>query len=191
MGVAVRKRGPFSMVYGPWLDEWSRANLGRTQLLVMLKLCERLEFDGHGHAYAWYPRGELASELGLTENAVRHVIKRLVASGCLKVQNPGHKGKATVYMVMPSIPWRDRQRGAVEDPPNPSKGGHNDVCRGAVDGPPLRHKDGGGTADADRRPDTGPANSFWEAAVNAPDRDEFERRHDEAERRRRAGGLPE
>lgn len=189
--MAVRKRGPFSMVYGPWLNEWSRANLGRTQLLVMLKLCERLEFDDYGHAYAWYPRGELASELGLTENAVRVTCQRLKELGMLKVQNPGHKGRATVYMVMPSIPWRDSQRVHADVPPNDSKGAHNDASRVHTDVHPLRHKDGGGTADADRRPDIGPANSFWEAAVNAPDRDEFERRHDEAERLRRAGGLPE
>lgn len=184
--MAVRRRGPFSMVYGRWLDEWARAGLGRTQLLVMLKLCERLEFDDHGHAYAWYPRGELAEELGLTETAVKRAVRRLIDMRLLKVQQPGHKSKATVYLVMPSIPWRNKKRGTADGTPNYSKGYRDDAQRGTADGTPLIHKDGGEAADAAPRPDSGSANSFWEAAVNAPERAEYERRHDASDEERRA-----
>lgn len=185
-----RPGGPFAREHDEWINEWARAGIGRTQLLVMLKLCERLEFDDYGHVTSWYPRGELARDLGMTEGAVREAVQKLKRHGFLKVKEAGSRGSATLYTVMPHTKW-PRQRGVSEDHPNEKKGGLDDAHRVVSEDHPLRINSGGGTADADRRPDTGPANSFWEAAVNAPDRDEFERRHDEAEKRRRAGGPPE
>ena len=58
------RRGPFSRLYGPWVDQLAGAGAGRTQTLVLLCLCERLDFDGRGNASAWYPRAELAERLG-------------------------------------------------------------------------------------------------------------------------------
>lgn len=170
--MAERRRGPFSMVYGRWLDEWARAGLGRTQLLVMLKLCERLEFGKHGHVYAWYPRDELAEELGLTETAIKRAVRRLIDMKMLKVQHPGHKSKATVYMVMPSIPWRDKKRGTADGTPNDSKGYRDDAQRGTADGTPLRHKDGGEAADAAPRPEESPHRSFYAALMAERERRE-------------------
>lgn len=141
--------GPYARVYDAWLQEWVAAGIGSTQVFVMLKLCERLEFDRHGIAYSWYPRAEMAEELGLTDNALRHAVKRLVERGFLAVSESGHSGSATVYKVMPHVRWPrmknqkhnqqpPENRGAVDGPPNTSLGGRDATFRGAVDGPPLR-----------------------------------------------------
>ena len=99
------RRGPFSRLYGQWLDRLAGAGAGRAQTLVLLCLCERLEFDKHGNASAWYPRAELAERLGVTDSAVSNAIQGLVKIGVLSVKSKGHKGRATVYNVFPGTPW--------------------------------------------------------------------------------------
>lgn len=140
-------RGPFARVHDSWVDEWARAGLGRTQLLVMLKLCERIEFDKSGNATSWYPRDEMARETGLSEDAVRTAIKRLKSMGYLVTRKPGRRGASTLYVIMPHMRW-PLSRGVVDDHPNIRKGGHDGPHRGVVDDPPLRNKEGGSPADA-------------------------------------------
>lgn len=79
--------------------------MGHNEWCVLFKLCERLDFDGHGNATAWRPRAEIAEELGLTERQVSGAAGRLVAKGVLSVKRPGHNGRATVYNVRPGKPW--------------------------------------------------------------------------------------
>lgn len=145
-------RGPFARVHDSWVDEWARAGLGRTQLLVMLKLCERIEFDKNGNATSWYPRDEMAREIGLSEDAVRTAIKRLKSMGYLVTRKPGRRGAATLYVIMPHMRW-PLSRGVVDDHPNTRKGGHDDPHRGVVDDHPLRNKEGGSPADAGTPPE--------------------------------------
>lgn len=99
------RRGPFSRLYGQWLDRLAGAGAGRTQTLVLLCLCERLEFDEHGNASAWFPRAELAERLGVTEKSVSNAASGLTGKGLLSVKKAGHNGRATVYNVFPGIPW--------------------------------------------------------------------------------------
>ena len=99
------RRGPFSRLYGQWIDRLAGAGAGRTQTLVLLCLCERLEFDDHGNASAWYPRAELAERLGVTEKAASTAVSGLIDKGLLSVRAAGHNGRATVYNVFPGIPW--------------------------------------------------------------------------------------
>lgn len=99
------RRGPFSRLYGPWVDQLAGAGAGRTQTLVLLCLCERLDFDGHGNASAWYPRAELAERLGTTKESVSKAVSGLIEKRLLSVKRSGHKGRATVYNVFPGTPW--------------------------------------------------------------------------------------
>ena len=104
------RRGPFSRLYGQWLDRLARAGAGRTQTLVLLCLCERLEFDKHGNASSWYPRAELAERLEITESAIHNAISGLIEKRLISVKTAGHKGRATVYNVFPGIPWPSQRR---------------------------------------------------------------------------------
>ena len=99
------RRGPFSRLYGPWLDRLAGAGAGPLQTLVLLCLCERLEFDRHGNASAWYPRAEMAERLGMPESAVSKAVSGLIEKRLLSVKQAGHKGRATVYNVFPGTPW--------------------------------------------------------------------------------------
>lgn len=184
--MAYRPGGPFARMHDSWICEWAHAGLGRTQLLVMLKLCERLEFDEHGHVTAWYPRDELARDLELTEEAVRGAVQRLKRLGFLKVKEAGQRGTATLYTVMPHTKWPPQKRVVMDDHPNPRKGGHYDGHRVVVDDHPLRINSGGGTADADRRPSSSPPSLFEQLEET-----EYERRvndlRDERLRRRFGG----
>lgn len=140
-------RGPFARVHDSWIDEWARAGLGRTQLLVMLKLCERIEFDKNGNATSWYPRDEIAREIGVTETAVKRAIQRLGELEFLVVRKSGRRGSSTLYVVMPHSRW-PMSRGTADGTPNSRKGYRDDAHRGTADGTPLRNKEGGSPADA-------------------------------------------
>lgn len=97
------RKGPYARLYGPWLK--GLPPMGHNEWCVLFKLCERLEFDGHGNASAWRPRAEMAEELGLTERQVSDAVGRLVAKKVLSVKRAGHNGWATVYNVLPGHPW--------------------------------------------------------------------------------------
>lgn len=105
MSATDSRRGPFSRLYGPWVDRLAEAGAGRLQTLVLLCLCERLEFDRHGNASAWYPRAEMAERLGTTESALHNAVSGLIEKRLVSVKNAGHKGRVTVYNVFPGIPW--------------------------------------------------------------------------------------
>lgn len=96
--------GPLFRGYDPWADEWARAGLSGMQILVMLKLCERLEFDEEG-ATAWYPAEEMARELGKSVRTINDAVSKLKRKGVLKLKNKPHRGACAVYYVMPSTPW--------------------------------------------------------------------------------------
>ena len=103
-----RRYGPFSRLYGKWVDQLAKTGAGRLQIIVLLCLCERLEFDRHGNASAWYPRAEMAERLGVPERSVSKAVSGLIGKRLLSVKEPGHNGRATVYNVMPGIPWPNR-----------------------------------------------------------------------------------
>ena len=114
-----RKAGPYSRAYGPWVDELAARGAGRLQLLVIACLCERLEFDHHGNASAWYPRAEMAERLGVSERSVKNAVAGLIEKRLLSVKKAGHKGRATVYNVLPGIPWPDKRVPRSEAPKAP------------------------------------------------------------------------
>lgn len=134
-----RKAGPYSRAYGPWVDELAARGAGRLQLLVMACLCERLEFDRHGNASAWYPRAEMAERLGVSERSVKNAMQDLKSKGLLKVKHSGHRGRATVYSVFPGIPWPDK-RAPRSEAPKASKGMLDGAGRVPRSEAPLRHK---------------------------------------------------
>ena len=72
------RKGPYGRIYDSWINEWSRTGLSATQMSIMCKLCERLEFDVEGNATAWYPREEMARELGKTERAIKQAVHSLL-----------------------------------------------------------------------------------------------------------------
>lgn len=150
--MADKVRGPFARVHDSWVDEWARAGLGRTQLLVMLKLCERIEFDKNGNATSWYPRDEMAREIGVTETAVKRAIQRLGELEFLVVRKSGRRGSSTLYVVMPHSRW-PMSRGTADGTPNSKKGYRDDAHRGTADGTPLRNKECGSPAGAGTPPE--------------------------------------
>lgn len=110
------RKGPYSRVYGPWREEWARAGLSGTQYAVMLAMCQWLEFDARGRAYAFRPRRELARELGKSEGALKQATQRLVRAGLLEPKSTAHRGSAATYWVMPSMPWPLQKGSAVDTP---------------------------------------------------------------------------
>ena len=134
-----RKAGPYSRAYGPWVDELAARDAGRLQLLVMACLCERLEFDHHGNASAWYPRAEMAERLGVSERSVKNAVAGLIEKRLLSVKRAGHKGRATVYNVFPGVPWPDK-RVPRSEAPKSSKGMPDGASRVPRSEAPLRHK---------------------------------------------------
>lgn len=168
-----RPGGPYARMHDGWINEWARAGIGRTQLLVMLKLCERLEFDDYGHVTSWYPRAELARDLCMTERAVKEAILGLKDLGFLKVKNAGRRGSATLYTVMPHTRW-PRKRGLPQETPNTEKGSLNDAYRGLSQETPIRINSGGEAADAAPRPEESPHRSFYAALMAQVDRREQE-----------------
>lgn len=117
----------------------------------MLKLCERIEFDKNGNATSWYPRDEMAREIGVTEMAVKRAIQRLGELEFLVVRKSGRRGSSTLYVVMPHSRW-PMSRGTADGTPNSKKGYRDDAHRGTADGTPLRNKEGGSPADAGTPP---------------------------------------
>lgn len=140
------RQGPYSRKHHSWIVELCHAHCGRIELLVMDALCERLEFDRWGNASAWYPRAEMAQELGLTENQIRDAVTGLKKKGLVKVKSQGHNGHATVYSIMPSHPWKSvkgtrppKPTEHSDNPPRPEGLGEQDL-KGSVPPNPLRHK---------------------------------------------------
>lgn len=132
-----RRAGPLSMQYDAWINAWAEGGCGRAELLLLLKLCERLEFDGRGRATSWYPRGEMAAELGMAEDALKRAAGRLKKRGFLDERQRAHNGRCEVYAVMPQCKWPAMEKlaedavGGAESPP---KGGREDA--------PLRREEG-------------------------------------------------
>lgn len=136
------RSGPYGRIYDPWIDEWSRAKLSATQMSIMCKLCERLEFDVEGNATAWYPRDEMARELGKTETAIRQAVGGLIKAGMLQVLKRGCRKHCTVYRVMPHMPW-PKKKGVSSAYPKRGKGVSSEPQKGYPPDTPLRIKDGG------------------------------------------------
>ena len=134
------RTGPYGTVYDPWANEWARARLSTTQLLVMIKLCERLEFDADGTAKAWYPRAEMARELERSEETVKQAVRGLIREGFLKVRTRGYRGRSTVYEIMPGVRWP--QIGGASKYPNREKGVSTPYAKGVHPDTPLISKEG-------------------------------------------------
>ena len=130
-----RRSGPLSIVYVPWVTKMREMGVIGTSACVMLMLMSRMSFDGDGNAVSWYPRSEMAEEIGVSENAVREAIKGLKRSGALRVRERGRNGLATVYDVMPGSPWPELSRGVSEEP----KGGSHKTRKGGF-AKPLPNK---------------------------------------------------
>lgn len=81
-------------------------------------LCEHLEFaydeSGERRAFASYSRKQMCGELELSEAAVKKAVHRLKDAGLIEVHQEGHRGRATIYAVMPNYPWPD---GDTDKPP--------------------------------------------------------------------------
>lgn len=72
-------------------------------------LCEHLEFaydeNGERRAYASYSRKQMCEELGLSEAAVRRAADRLKDAGLIEVHQEAHRGRTTLYAIMPHSSW--------------------------------------------------------------------------------------
>ena len=116
------RKGPYATVYHDWIRELCKVKrLGGTMLTVFMLLCERLEFaydeNGERCAFASYSRKLMCEELGLSETAVRRAADRLKDAGLIEVRQEGHRGRATIYVVMPHSPWPEGDA----DKPLPTK----------------------------------------------------------------------
>lgn len=131
MGSKVRLDGQYFRGSVSWIRPLHESGAFGTGQCVMLLLMANLEFDGHGNATAWCPRSEMAETIGVSENAVREAMKGLKSSGAIKVRTPGHKGKATVYYVLPGHPWPTSPfEKDGSDRTTQRKGGSRKACRG-------------------------------------------------------------
>lgn len=139
MSASDSRRGPFSRLYGPWVDRLAGAGAGRLQTIVILCLCERLEFDRHGNASAWYPRAEMAERLGVTGDAVHNAVSGLIEKRLLSVRRAGHKGRATVYNVFPGTPW-PMQRGHTQQHQTPQRCCSEGFIGGTLSNTPKTYK---------------------------------------------------
>lgn len=141
------KAGPYSRVYGPWREAWTSAGISGRELGAMLALCEHLEFDAGGNATAWCSHDELAREWGCSTSNVRNVFSKLKSRGLVSVKAKGHRGLATVYRVMPGVPWPDK-KGSTSRWNLYEKGSTNPMTKvPPIDGT-HKKKTGGSSADA-------------------------------------------
>lgn len=113
------RKGPYATVYHDWIRELCKAKrLGGTGAAVFMLLCERLEFaydeNGERRAFASYSRKQMCEELGLSEAAVKRAVDRLKDAGLIEVHQEGHRGRATLYAIMPRNPWPE---GNADKPP--------------------------------------------------------------------------
>ena len=136
------RKGPYGRIYDSWINEWSRTGLSATQMSIMCKLCERLEFDVEGNATAWYPREEMARELGKTERAIKQAVHSLLKAGVLKVRKRGYRNVCTEYEVMPHMPW-PKKNGVSSAYPKQKNGVSSAPQKGYPPDTPLRIKSGG------------------------------------------------
>lgn len=141
------RTGPFSRLYGQWVDALAESGAGRLQILVILCLCERLEFDSHGNATAWYPRAELAERLEVSESTLHRAVSGLIGKKLLSVKRAGHKGRATVYNVFPGIPW-PTQRGRAQEHQTPQRWYETGFVGGAHRYTPKTYRGGDGLTPA-------------------------------------------
>lgn len=93
---------PFSRVPLPWLEEWSHASVSATMLSVMALLISRIEQDGQGRFYAWYPRNAMAETLGVSERTVSRAINALGKRGFIRIKEQASRGRVAVYWIMPN-----------------------------------------------------------------------------------------
>lgn len=125
--------------------------LSGTQYAVMLALCQWLEFDGEGRAYAYRPRGELADELGVKGSAVKQAVQTLKRKGALRQKSAAHRGRAAVYWIMPAMPWPTTKGASGDAPlkgdaahtPNERKGYPEASQRGVATDTPITTVRGG------------------------------------------------
>ena len=114
MALGEGRKGPYSTIYHDWIPKLFKSRrLGVTSTAVFMLLCERLEFgydeDGNRFAFASYSRKKMSDVLGASEIAVKRATDHLKEAGIIEVYQSGRKGSATVYAIMPSTPWPDRE----------------------------------------------------------------------------------
>lgn len=137
------RQTPFARAFVPWVAEWSRMGLSGTQERVLLLLISRMEPDGKGRWYAWYPRAEMADALGLKEDTVRKAIIALREKGALQTCGKSYSGKCQRYQIMPnakgylSVPTI-LKKGV---PTDAEKGSPGVPKRGVYTGLPIRIKE--------------------------------------------------
>lgn len=130
------RRGPFSMLYLPWIQKCAELHLSNTQILVLLLLLSRLEFDDHGNAYAWYPREEMARELGKSDSTIKQATHVLLKKEVLKTKKKAFKGRCPEYYIFPGIPW-PTVKGSKPHTPKKEKGVSKPVLQGSKPHTPL------------------------------------------------------
>ena len=106
----------FARAFVPWITEWADAGLSGTQERVMLLLIANMESMGGGRFKSWCPRAEMASALGVSEDAIRKAVRVLIAKGMLKRIGNAHNGKVQQYQIMPP-------KGGTTVPPSLREGG--------------------------------------------------------------------
>lgn len=137
------RQTPFARAFVPWIAEWSRMGLSGTQERILLLLVSRMESDGKGRWYSWYPRVEMADALGLKEDTVRKAIVSLREKGALQTCGKSYSGKCQRYQLMPNV------KGCLSVPTITKKGVPTDAEKGSPDvpkwgvstGTPLRRKE--------------------------------------------------
>lgn len=128
-----RRRGPYGMLYGPWLEQIAERGATKREILVLLALCFHLEFDAKGNARAWNPEGEMASRLGMSLDSIKKAKSGLKSKGLISVRSKSHPGLCTVYNIMPGNPWPSQ--GAQTEP------GESGRTEGQAGGAPRRTHD--------------------------------------------------
>lgn len=163
------KQTRFARAFVPWIAEWADAGLSGTQERVMLLLIANMESMGGGRFKSWCPRAEMASALGVSEDAIRKAVRVLISKGMLKRIGNAHNGKVQQYQIMPPkggnnstpiIEGRGYQRS--------QKGGNSVPIKGGTAVPPNRLLEGACAAPSrEGRPSAGEIDYGARSAENA------------------------
>lgn len=75
--------------------------LSGSQVSVMLLLCSRMETDGGGTWFGWYPRSKIAETLGMSERTVADIMTKLKRKGAISTRGKAFSGRCQTYWLMP------------------------------------------------------------------------------------------
>lgn len=111
------------MTSPPTTPAWALALLDTDLTAIERVVLAYLAWRQGGHGEAWPSQRTIAEDLGLTEDGVRKIVRRLEASGRLVVKRPvAGRGRRIQYTVTPTKPQTAIDPSSNQEPPTDSGG---------------------------------------------------------------------